>query len=604
QALNARLAHAHSEWLEIWADLGSIGLVLAVGAIAVTLWSGAQAVPRLPTAGLRWVMIGLLASLVGLVVEESTNVGLRLPGLPAVYATVIGLIWAMSTLDRPRWVGALVSRRPGRAAVLLLAVALSIGLGAAVARDFRGARAGFEVLGKLQALEGADAIRLADRARRERLSPQDRLVASGRLCATLLSLAQINQEKAFRQATQAQAQDSPDDRMLELATRSRDRSRQFAQVGLAELGELLKISPDFWNSGLWEHGLYRVLAYFDRAWGNREGAERNLAAAAAGLEREIRRRPYDVALAATYAAALGQQVDLPKLFEVMARPLRHSPTPSTYLDVLTQLADSPGFDEAFGPLHDELSLASPLPVSADLWSATWVPEKLRLSAIILFSRHLPESVEVELARAAEFYEVIHEAAPIGSAACYAELADARYFAHAEDPSGAIQAAKRAVELAPDSEQGRFLQNMVRSRMVTYYLAAGDEASALAVLDELTGQADQEALDAELGARLSGIAHGALQRNPAALPKRFAGWVERAIALNPEYEAGWEEAESVALLEAALQAGADMRVLLGFLERVLADQPDREKLQDLRNRVRQAMGLPDEPGPTSRPAVPG
>lgn len=603
-ALNARVAHAHSEWMEIWADLGSIGLVLAVGAILLTLWSGAQAISRLPTLGLRWVMIGLLGSLVGLVVEEATNVGLRLPGLPAVFFTVIGLIWAMCDVDRPAWIGAVVSTRPGRAASLLAALVVAVGVGTATARDFLGARAEFEVFGKLQALEGADAVRLADRARKNRLNPQDRLVASGRLCAVLLSLSQTQQEKAFRQATQAQAQDPPDGRLLQLATQSRDRSRQFAQAGLGELGGLLKASPDFWNSGLWEHGFYRIQADFDRAVGNVEGAERNLAAAAAGMEREIRRRPYDSVLAATYASALGQQVDLAKLFEVMARPLRHSPTPSAYLNVLTQLAQNPGFNAAFGPLHDELALNHPLQANAERWSAMWVPEKLRLSAVILFSRGLPESVELELTRATEFYSLIHESAPMGSAACFAELADARYFAHPDDPSGAIEAAGRAIELTPSSQQGRYLRNVMRSRMVTYHLAAGDEAAALELLEGLIPGAVQDALPAEMGARLSRIAHNALQRDPAVLPVRFAGWVERAITLNPDYLANWEEEESATLLEAAIQAGADMRVVLEFLEGVLTNRPGGQEFQALRIQLRQALGLPDEPIPTSGAATSG
>lgn len=73
----SRIAHAHNEWLEIMADLGSVGIVLIAAALLLTLRAGAAALAASPPRGERWALLGLMGALVGLVVEEAFGVGLR-----------------------------------------------------------------------------------------------------------------------------------------------------------------------------------------------------------------------------------------------------------------------------------------------------------------------------------------------------------------------------------------------------------------------------------------------------------------------------------------------------------------------------------------------
>ena len=601
-ALNARVTHAHNEWLETWCDLGSIGLVLVAGGLFLTLWAGAAAAVRMPTPGLRWTLISLLASLTALVVEEASNSALRFPGLPTIYFTVIGLIWAMAVWSRPRWMVRLQSVKPVRLGAFVVPAVLAAAAIVVTVQSFRGARASYEIGTSLARLEWERALEKARFGRRARLNPHDRLSAFQPVCGTYLHLAREYQAESFRQAGRALDSDPPDERLLALAEQNRQRSVEYVQAGLSEVGELLKISPASWNSGFWEQGFYRVWADFDAASGHTDTQQEKLSQAVAALDREIARRPFDPTLAVNYAQAQGWQVDLARLFEVLARPLRHNAAPPVYLNLLSELASHPEFDNKFGPIHRRASqVKAESPV--DQWADPWAPEKLRLAAIILFTRDLQRGAERQLAAAAELYDVIRESAPLGTASCYAELADARYFADRDDPSRAIDTAGQAIALAPNSEQGRALVKTIHSRMVTYELSAGNEDRARRLLAELYVDASPQALDAELGARYSRMGHGAAQGAADDLPRRLPRWVERALELNPVYELGWEEAESVQVLNRALQLGADMRTILTFVEFVLQQRPDSSAFQELRRQLREALVLPDEPLPTSRPTDP-
>ncbi|MFQ5414342.1 MAG: O-antigen ligase family protein, partial [Phycisphaerae bacterium] len=96
QALATRLAHAHNEWLEVMADLGSVGLVLLLAVLLLTLDAGMVAIDASPHASHRWALIGLMASLVALIVDACFDPGLRVSGVPTVFYGVLGLIWALA----------------------------------------------------------------------------------------------------------------------------------------------------------------------------------------------------------------------------------------------------------------------------------------------------------------------------------------------------------------------------------------------------------------------------------------------------------------------------------------------------------------------------
>lgn len=600
-ALDARLAHAHNEWLEIWCELGSVGLVLLGAALLMTFLAGAGAVDRMPTPTLRWTLIALLAALLGLIVEESGNVGLRLPGLPTVYFTVIGLIWAMSVLAQPRWMSAVQATLPTRALAFVLAAALAVGALVASLRDFQASRAFAEVPAALARTEWDEALSLAHQARDKALDPQRRLDATDRLCAAYLQCAREHQREAFRLQREAQQVDPPDARRLALASHSEERSMHFVQEGLAELKTLLQDSPASWNSGVLEHGFWRVLAEFAGAQGKTDEMRQHMDTAITALEREICRRPFNPDLAVNYAALTMPPQYLAPWMDVMARPLRHKLVPLEYLELLGELATSTGFDNRFGDIYRTArSVAPETPV--EQWADPWAPEKLRLAAIVRFTRGMHPLAEEELTHAAQLYDVIRDEAPIGAASCNAELADAQFYANPDVAGRALQTAARAIEMCPRSEAGRELRDAVRDRTITYYLAAGQEEDARSVFGEVFPEARDQDVDANLGARYWHLAHSGEWRSLPAAPRRFTKWVERAIALHPSYELHFKEDEMVRVLRGALRLGADLNVIRDFLDYLQQQRPDSTLLPQLRAWIDQVVSPPPAGAPATQPAT--
>ena len=73
-----------------------MGIVLLASALWLTVRAGMLALRAAPSSGRRWALVGLLGALVGLCVDACFGVGLRVSGVPTLFYTVIGLIWALS----------------------------------------------------------------------------------------------------------------------------------------------------------------------------------------------------------------------------------------------------------------------------------------------------------------------------------------------------------------------------------------------------------------------------------------------------------------------------------------------------------------------------
>jgi len=607
QALDARLAHAHNEWLEIASDLGSIGLVLVAVGLVLTFRAGLVAADQTASPALRWGLISLMAALLGLIVEEAFSVGLRLPGLPALYYALIGLIWAMSSARRPRWMVRLETARAPRTAAFLVAAALSVGVLIAGVRDFIGARAYADVVTQSAKLEWDQALSLADQARRFSLDPEQRFEATDRLCGTCWQAAVAFQSEALRLTGEAEQSDPPDERRLALADENRRRSLAYVQRGLDELGELLKKSPASWNSGLWEQGFYIVRSNFDRMDGNQTAAGANLDAAIRAAERELRRRPFDAMVVLAYINVAGPTLEIPRVFEVLARPLRYSPLPDAYLGALRAVSANPSFATAFDPVYQAASSVTPdQPV--ENWVSPWAPEILRLAAVLEADRGIYEGAAQDNRRAAALYDVIRESAPAGAAACSTELAECAFRARPTAPDWAIEQARRAISLAPDSEVGRRIVATASDQIVTYLLAADREEEARSNLRELLGSVDQEPLDLNIGYRYATLVQRCLVRHPAALPPRMPTWLGRALRLNPNPTPGWE-GELVRLLRHSLSVGADRQTILALVDEALSLWPTNELFLGLRRELTAPATMPgtsqpaSAPAPTTPPAAP-
>jgi O-antigen ligase len=88
--------HAHNEFFEVLTEIGLVGGVTWVGGFVATFFAAAGLRRRALTAHERWMLAALLGGVAALLTDAMTGVALRLPGVPAVFYTLLGALWAVS----------------------------------------------------------------------------------------------------------------------------------------------------------------------------------------------------------------------------------------------------------------------------------------------------------------------------------------------------------------------------------------------------------------------------------------------------------------------------------------------------------------------------
>lgn len=606
QVFEARIAHAHSEWLEVLADLGSIGFVLLAGALLMTFCAGVQASAEMKSHGDRWLLAGCFASLAGLCVSECFGVGLRVGDVPTFFYTSLGLCWAISS-DRPGLLAARLSRSVA-ARWAAVAVAAPLGLGALVLSqaDFASARSAYRVDDLLDRGDLDAAVEQASRG--------VSTLNADRALANLLRLGKAHMraagkllERAEDREARAHATDVVDQRLVALADDDRQLSQAHLVASSQALEQLQVLSPNYFNYGRVWYGLNLIGARHAAHRGDQAQRDQFISAAADALGRELLRQPFDPALAVEFVRLTAGQLDLDRVLHALARPLRLHRLNAGYFDLLTVLAGDPQFAPNFEPFRSRAeNPPAPTPDAPPDPLAPWAPEVLRLSAAVSFASGDYAAAKTQLEHAIAKYEPIEANAGMALASVYAELADSCFFLEPADPSAAIKAAERSLAKSPDSLPGRSLGDTVRSRLVDYWLAAGDESrAAQALRATVNGNAvvDDRAVQRELGSRYARIAYSMLQRpiggvlrQPAAeLRPKLDAWVARALELTPEdYLAHYLSADlqflsgnpsgAAASLRTALQAGLPLNAALQFLQVALSQNPDNAELAALQKEI--------------------
>jgi len=602
EILGTRIAHAHNEWLEVMADLGSVGIVLLVATLTLTLHAGMLALRSARPIGERWALIGVMGALVGLMVESTFGVGLRVDGVPTVYYTMIGLIWAMAAHASDD-LAHVLSERPARRVITGI-VASVLGLGALVVtqQDFDAARSGFRAGELIDAGKFEEAIPAAAAAR-SRLNPQRALTNLYRLSEAHMLVAKSLQERAVDREQRAAETDIVDLRLLELAAQDRTTSDWYCQQGSMVLKDLVTKSPGALNHGWVLYWLNRILAANADAREQTELRDQYLLDAAAALDRELLRQPFNQEITVEYLRAVGPSLDPQRFLDLLARPLRYDRATMPYLEFLAEYATEPSFEERFDPIVQvaRQTLASePTEERFTLLADTWTPEKLRLAATLRFRRGDYERAALMLEQAARIYAALDETPAIAAASCQAELADSRFFSRPNEPDRAIDAAERAANLAPPSLIGRQLAANLRQRKIDYLLAADRETEAVVLLKETAPPHATEAdVLVELGARYRRLCDSLLRRrlalelrqSPDALLGKLERWIQRALELNPQDGAAHYLAADLAFyrgacaeaadeLRHALQNGLPVDAAMRFLAVALDKSPECNALSAL------------------------
>jgi len=615
----SRIDHAHNEWLEVMSDLGSVGILLLAAAVLITFLTATTALRRSPPHNGRWVLLGLLAALVGLIVEETFGVGLRICELPIVFYTVLGLIWALcgSVVTSP--MTHLSATRGRRLIVGSIGIAFGLVVLVINQQDFASARSAYRAEEALQKGEFEEAIRLASQAV-DRLYPQRALVNLYRLGEAYVFTADKLQQRAADREQRARESEPLNSRLLALAEDDYRAADEHGKSASHVLKELISRSPGFLNQGQLEFKINLIEARTATVRGDAEASQAYLKNARKAIERELLRQPFDPLIALNFVRVSGTNTDYAEALDVLARPLRYNRITDAYVEVLRELARDPDFDrqkeQVLTTAREALSESSPVGPAEEALE-TWAPEKLRLIATLDFVRGEYQRAADALESAAGAYDRLPGATSMGAAACYAELADCHFFADPDHPGEAIRCAERALDLALDSRLGRELRLSIQQRMIHYYLASDDEVSAKRLLREIAPAGiPDETLQQQLGIRLRRLCESLLlQRRDAStfrkpaenlLPK-LQRWIHRSIEINSDdssthflaadlaFHAG-DDLAAARHLEVALQLGLPRADAARFLEMARAKKPDSPALETLRR----AIEAPPSPDPETPP----
>lgn len=601
----ARIAHAHNEWLEVMADLGSVGIVLVVASLLLAVRAGMLALDGLPSRRDRWALIGLMGALIGLCVEETFGVGLRVCGVPVLFFTVLGLTWAASANGTSNLIARLSAGPGRRAAAGLVGTVIALSTLAIVHKDWRAARNAYRADERMREGEFDQAIELAGLST-ARLNPQRALTHLFRLGEAHLHAARLMQERALDREHRARSKEPPDRRLLELAGQDLQLSDAHCMEGSHQLKELVSRCQGFINQGRLEYAInltqarnveanarIRAALTLERMDGEEHGRPPADSApfikyAADAIRRELLRQPFNPWIALDYVRVAGRDLSLSEIIDLLARPLRHQRLPREFVELLSTLASNAQFDSAFGVLVEEARkvLKGPSPTKkTDEGASKWAPERLRLAASISFMRGDYEAAGRTLQLALKGYESLAGTAPLGAASAYVELADCLFFDRPTDPTAAIENAERAIAIAPDSRVGRELQRTVKQRMVDYYLAAAQEDLAGKTLQNL---AERNLADDVVRRRLAhryrqmcasgsarAVANDSAKRSKEIL-SALRHWIRRSIELDPGDVIARRLASELAVHAGDARAAADH--LHNALEMGLAVEDARPLLQ--------------------------
>lgn len=603
----SRLANAHNEWLQVLADLGSIGFVLVASALQLTIRAGMRALDADPSSSNRWLLIGALGGLVGLCVAECFGVGLRVSDVPPFFYSTLGLVWALSSSVEDRtnsWPR--VGSWP-RILVAIVGIMAGAGVLATSQQDFSASRNAFQIDQKLEEGDFAEAARLGQHAT-SNLNPDRALANRYRLARAHWRAAVELQKRAEDREVRAQSAEIFDQRLAAMATQDRADSERHVLEGFAALNDLVHWSPNYFNAGRVGFGLNIIQARSAAARGDQAERDRFLREAATALEREMQRQPFDPAIAAEFARIASGNIAWPRVFEILARPLRHNRISGQYLDILSGISSMPEFEEQFAPIRAAAEAAvSSIPSNAQTGTAApeiWAPEILRLDGAIRFTKGGFAEARRLLGQASRGYERASGLPTIGALSGLAELADSMFFHEPLNSQAAIETARKALAIAPPSLPGRQISATIKQRMIDYSLAAGDEPMARQLLRELALVRVQDAdIDRELGVRYARMTYSLLERPAAGILRQPAtelrptmkAWIARARELSPDdqmthfvsadiaFHEG-DESATAEHLRNALRAGMNLEAAMDFLKIALSQKPESEPLLKLREEV--------------------
>ncbi len=582
-ALEARIAHAHNEWIETWVDLGIIGLAFIASSLVLTLMAGVRAVRHVDSKLKRGTLISLLAILVALAVEECADNALRVAGLPIVFYTVIGLIWAMSRNNQSRQDDGGFRGRLPRSIAGVTSIVLGLACMGAGIVDFQASRDLFEIESALSRKDHGRAEALASTAARGRLGPQRRIEALERKCATQFQIAR-NAQVAFADRLQQLTRNPDDPSIRALVDRDRQKCLSYLEKSGVTLSELLEKSPEFFSTGWRGYQLHLAMVYLAETIGDTDTARKNRDAAAQWLRSDLVRRPFDPMIAVNFVDVASDKLTADEMVTILARPLRYNAIPDVYGQYLASASANSAWIQQLSAIGESVAGV----INLNDTDQPWAPEKLRILADVYMINGNPALAAQLAMRATKQYESIPSVGLIGPGASLAESADYQYLADPHTAESSLTLADAAAGMLPNSTPGRQLKRAYAGRAIVYCLAAGREDEAIARMKNLSPNRSDAAIKEDLASAYAAMTRNAMRQSSGKPLPMFETWITRATVLSPEYHVVWWVNAQVQFalgkidhvvesLQRAVRFGGDRDAILEFAVAVREQHPDHVAL---------------------------
>lgn len=533
--------HAHSEWLETAADLGSIGLALVVAALVITIVSAGRAFLRSDDLWHRACLLGLLAALVALIAEEMFNVALRIPGLPLVFYTVLGLIWAMS---RDGEAAPIARGRSVRVCVLAGAVAVSAAMAVVAVRDWQGALAHLRMSRLAEEHKWDKALQqAASRAMKRRLAVDDRLMAFYETVRIGQMAARSSAAQALEMVERLDKNQGLPARIVALCAEDSERFAGYAQI-VRDVGtELTNRMPGFpYVADMVADTLMLQLQL--------SAVRQQLGLAplgeSAAIQGEVRywreieyRRNRLNADAAMRLLPLWRNKPLADRIELIRIPLRSGPSMGfrayeqfglfrldllrDFKPMLVEIAADPELETVMRRL-----LVHAVPAADD--RDPYAPETLRLAAVLKEFHAAFEDAAGLAAEAARLSESLRDRFPYAVSCALIDQAGYALLAYPDDAQRAAAVCQRAIDAWPPHRDREQRLRPLRRSLALYELAAGNEGVSRKILASLEPGISEGELDAMIGSAAAELYETFLSLGPQRYPLGMERWLERALAL--------------------------------------------------------------------------
>lgn len=478
--------HAHNELFEVLAEIGLVGGVTYVSGFVATLMAAAGILSSNLSRDRRYLLIGLTAGFIALMADACVGVGLRLPGLPAVYFTLLGVLWAVgravsktgeraaTPASRRRWLG--IGGIAGSAGLALV-------LFFAAGNNWLGVRAEYRAARALDTGDFYTAIDASKTAVQCLLDPVRTIVAQQQGVIAAVEYAGQETEAWLRKRAGASSTSAAAttampagadpagviadcQQAFQACLRLNQRAPMFGRMGALAarccewLAELVQ-SSDAQQAGQWRREAFGAWT-FQR------------------LE-----RPYDsetlIALATRYPATVEQRIGW------LRDALRAGFPNKAWYDALHATMSQPGASAA---LPNLLAAAGPFDPQTQIDSLvlSMAPETLRL--VSAWQLELERSGQAGgesqsgdacelLERAVRLYAPLRTRFPELRSVALAEEADCCYRRNAAAAMQSITLLKEALAALPVIQEQKYqlMAKPYRIRLAQYQLATGDETAA-------------------------------------------------------------------------------------------------------------------------------